>query len=94
MPFANNPAHRFTRRSVEAHTPGQIGVYGLYRPDVWVYVGRGDIRARLLDHLNGDNPCMIRESPTTWVGEVRADDEARKRELIRELTPRCNRQVG
>ena len=95
MPFVEQEARPYTRASVETLTPGQIGVYGLFKKGAWVYVGKGDIRQRLLDHLNGDNPCITRENPTGWVAEqTSGDPSARERELILELRPVCNRRVG
>ena len=94
MPFPEQNPNAFTRTAIEALNSDQTGVYGLYRQDVWIYVGRGDIRARLLDHLNGDNPCITREQPTGWVSEVTMYDVTREQELIRELRPACNQRVG
>jgi hypothetical protein len=85
------------RQNIENLKPGQMGVYGLFREGKWVYVGMGDIRQRLLDHLNGDNPCILRERPTHWVDEVwnaSADRSRREEALIVELNPACNQRVG
>jgi len=70
---------------------GQKGCYGLYRRDTWIYVGKGDIRDRLLAHLNGDNPCITKENPTHYVDVVTADMDARETALIQELDPICNK---
>ena len=43
-------------------------------------MGRGDIRQRLLDHINGDNPCITRNAPTHWVDEVTSNAEAREKD--------------
>jgi len=66
----------------------------LYRPGVWIYVGSGDLRARLLDHLNGDNSCITRQGPTNFVGVVTNDYINEEKRLILELNPVCNRKVG
>ena len=94
MPFGNNTVRPFTRADVESINPGQNGVYGLFRTGTWVYIGRGDIRDRLLKHLNGDNPCITREVPTSWMSEVTPNDIQREKELIAEFDPVCNRRVG
>lgn len=94
MPFANNPVRSFTRANIEALTPGQLGVYGLFSEGRWIYVGSGDVRTRLLDHLNGDNDCITGEAPTSWIDEVTADYKNREKELIVELAPACNKKVG
>lgn len=94
MAFPQQESKLFNRARVESITPGQVGVYGLFKQGVWVYVGRGDIRGRLLDHLNGDNACIAAQGPTSWVDEVTSNDVAREKQLIAELTPACNQRVG
>jgi len=95
MPFIQQNPRPFDRPSIEALSPNQNGVYGLFKTGVWIYVGKGDIRQRLLDHLNGDNPCINRERPTHWVAEVfNADPSQREQQLITELSPLCNQRIG
>jgi hypothetical protein len=95
--FPKQAPRAFTRANIEAITPGQFGCYGLYvgrSGGWWVYVGKGDIRKRLLEHLNGDNPCITRNSPTHWVDIVTNDMDAVEKALILELSPSCNKKVG
>lgn len=96
MPFVQQTPGVFTRENIEAINPGQLGVYGLFRSGTWIYVGKGDIRKRLLEHLNGDNPYIIRARPTHWVAESCVDPAMRSREqqLILECNPLCNQKVG
>ena len=94
MPFPSQTPRTFTQANVEAINPGQKGCYGLFRDGVWVYVGKGDIRTRLLQHLNGDNPCIIRQKPTHWVDVVTTDMDEMEKRLIRECDPICNKRVG
>ena len=94
MPFTEQTPRQFTRANIEAHKPEQMGCYGLSREREWVYVGKGDIRARLLDHLNGDNPCIMNRVPTHWVDAVTEDYDNLEEELILELNPTCNKRVG
>lgn len=95
MPFTQQTPREFNRYNVELLNPNQYGVYGLFKQGVWVYIGKGDIRQRLLDHLNGDNPCILRAQPTHWVGEVIVGDpSARETQLIEEFRPLCNQRVG
>jgi len=94
MPFPKQEGRPFTKEGVEWLKPNQYGVYGLFRSDAWVYVGRGDIRTRLLDHLNGGNPRITREKPTHYVAEVTSNDETREKQLITELNPIANQKVG
>lgn len=94
MAFAPQTPRQFIRENIAAITPGQKGVYGLFREGQWIYVGKGDIRQRLLDYLNGDNLCITRNAPTHWVDEITTNADVREKELIRELNPLCNQRVG
>jgi hypothetical protein len=94
MPFPQQTPRAFTRENIESLKPDQDGCYGLYRQNNWIYVGKGDIRQRLLDHLNGDNSCINGSHPTHWVGVVTSDMDAEEKRLIRELRPSCNQRVG
>jgi hypothetical protein len=95
MPFVQQQTHLFNRSDVESLTPGQIGVYGIYRQNSWIYIGKGDIRQRLLAHLNGDNAAILECRPTHWVGEVTKNDPSvREKELIAECLPICNQRIG
>src|SRR2546421_6839329 len=84
----------FTRTDIEAIevTPGYLGCYGLFKADVWVYVGCGDVRARLLAHLNGDDACISKLRPTRLVLAVASDTTALERRLLSEHQPVCNAQ--
>jgi hypothetical protein len=88
MPFAQ-PGRPFTRSDVESLRPDLIGVYGLFRADAWVYIGCGNIKARLLAHLDGEDARIARERPTHWTLEITSLDAARARTLIAELAPIC-----
>lgn len=94
MPFPEQAPKPFTRARVEQITPGQKGCYGLFKGTTCVYVGKGDIRDRLLAHLNGDNACITREAPTHWVDTVTNDMDSVEKALILELDPVCNKKVG
>ena len=95
MSFVQQTPRPFTRQNVESLRAGQIGVYGLFRQNCWVYIGKGNIRERLLAHLNGDNPSIMQQAPTHWVDEVTpGDPSVRERELILTLQPRCNLRLG
>lgn len=94
MPFPQQVPRIFNKANVEALNPGQMGCYGLFRQGQWIYVGKGDIRKRLLDHLNGDTPCINRSNPTHWVDVVTSNYDALEKSLIRELKPACNQRVG
>jgi len=55
MPFPQQNPRIYNKANVEALNKNQMGCYGLLKNGVCIYVGKGDIRQRLLDHLNGDN---------------------------------------
>jgi hypothetical protein len=94
MPFVQQTPRLFTKQGIEALNMNQIGVYGIFKANSWIYVGKGDIRKRLLEHLNGDNPCITRNFPTHYVTEVTSDSDNREKQLIVELKPACNKKVG
>ena len=94
MPFPEQKSRPFTRTNVESLKPNQLGCYGLFHENSWVYVGKGDIRERLLRHLSGDNPLITRSNPTHWVDVVTDDYDNEEKRLIVELNPACNRRVG
>ena len=103
MPFPQQTPRVFNRANVEAINPGQKGCYGLVRrevlcglvkPDVWVYVGKGDIRERLLAHLSGDNPCITGQAATHYVTALTQNMDQMETDLIWGLMPVCNKKVG
>jgi hypothetical protein len=96
MPFIKQIPRLFIQRNIEAINPGQSGVYGLFKGGAWIYIGKGDIRERLLAHFGEDNSCIIRYQPTHWVDEVCVDPvmSAREKQLILECNPLCNQKIG
>ncbi|MGE3108647.1 MAG: hypothetical protein AB7O77_09905 [Phycisphaerales bacterium] len=95
MPFPEQSPRQFTRQGIESLNPNQYGCYGIYRPGQWIYVGMGDIRERLLDHLNGrGNPHIHAQRPTHFVAVVTNNAESMEKTLIAELRPVCNMRVG
>ncbi len=93
MPFLQQPIRSFTRTGISEFNPNQYGVYGIFNQDRWIYIGKGDIRKRLLAHLNGDNPCILKAKPTHFVAEVTQYADAREKQLIQEMKPSCNVQL-
>lgn len=96
MPFVQQTPRLFTRQDVEALNPNQYGVYGIFKQFQWIYIGKGDIRARLLAHLNGDNPFILRLGATHWVAELCVDPvmSAKEKQFILACGPSCNQKVG
>lgn len=94
MPFPQQEPRSFTKAGIEWLKPNQNGVYGIYRSDRWIYIGRGDIRARLLSHLNGGNPLILAQRPTHFVTVVTPNDVELEKRLILECQPLVNQKVG
>lgn len=93
MPFAPQDPKEYKRSGVMPLQDGEMGVYGLYKDDLCVYVGSGNIRGRLVGHLNRDNNCIGFQGPTKFVFEITNDYEARELDLRKELIPHCNPPV-
>jgi len=97
MPFLTNTGFPFTEAGIAANAPRSSGVYGIYKPNTWIYVGEsGDIQARLYEHLRGQSEqsgCILGYNPTGFIFELSAaaNRVARERTLIAELNPVCNR---
>lgn len=93
MPFTH-AMRPYTRENIQTINPKQNGVYGIFRNTTAIYIGSGDIRERLLAHINGDNDCIIENAPNQWTGViVSGDPTTREGELIREYDPICNKVV-
>jgi hypothetical protein len=95
MPFAETRYSRylFQRECILKNAPESSGVYGLFNA-FWIYIGEADnLRAQLLEHLGGDDPCIVRFQPSGFAFELASPNERRRRheQLIRELQPLCNR---
>jgi excinuclease UvrABC nuclease subunit len=88
----------FDYATILASAPAQSGDYAIYNRTSWIYVGEsGNIRARVLQHLNGDNACITRNAPTGFQYELVAGEAqrvARQNQLIVALKPACNQRLG
>ena len=95
-PFAENRyrKYRFQREDILLNAPEASGVYGLFSA-LWIYIGEADnVRARLLEHLAGDNPGIQDYQPSGFAFELVSPPERSRRldELITELQPLCMRK--
>ena len=97
-PFPPQAPQPFTRASIESITPGQVGCYGIFgytQSGVeCLYVGKGVLRERLLEHLSGENSCITRAGPTHWMAAITPDCDELEEQLILELAPKCNQRVA
>ncbi len=89
---------QYTQVGISVNAPSQSGVYAIWNSQGCVYIGEsGDIRARLLQHLGGDNSCITRHAPTLFQFELVAGEAvrvARQNQWIASLTPTCNQRLG
>jgi hypothetical protein len=89
------PTQTFTLsfRAVQDVVPSESGVYTVYTPRHWVYVGESDdIRQSLFRHLNHPDACWAAErGPLSFSFEAATPTarEGRRRALVAELAPTC-----
>jgi hypothetical protein len=83
----------FTRQNVN-NSPNEEGVYGLVRGVEKIYVGGGNIRARLQSHFKGENPSVKKAKSTHYYREPLNDWAKREKELVNAFDPICNNQPG
>ena len=78
--------------------PDQKGVYQIEASDgTLIFVGQGDISARLLSHLRRENTadaCIFRHNPTQYRREVCADAEDKESRLLSQFSTLCNQRIG
>lgn len=93
-----NPArYPFSHTSIVLNAPEESGVYALHYQTTWVYVGESaNIRAQLLEHLNGDNACIAVYPNLNFSYELIPEPVRawRQDEMIREFRPTCNPWLG
>ena len=83
----------YTPASIRQNAPAAPGVYGIFTPHTWIYIGESrDIQARLLQHLNGDSPCIAESGATLFSFELVPMQSlaARYQALVLEYRPLCN----
>jgi hypothetical protein len=95
VPFQDPVGYDFSDFAITHFAPPAPGVYGLYSPRRWIYVGQS---ANLQEALRGQlflpGPPVARERPSRftcerWMGDLDAR-LTREAELIVELRPCCN----
>ncbi len=95
MPFPEQTPRPFTREEIEHLSAGTRGCYGLFHGSACVYVGKGDLRERLLGHLRGgyteEARCIARHAPTHFLVEETEDFIVRHLGLVVEYAPLCGR---
>jgi hypothetical protein len=83
-------------RSIETNAPAASGVYAIFKPGVWIYVGESnDIQRRLLEHLRRDHGCISWQIPAGFHFEPcdATARMARQTAWIAQLRPVSNQQL-
>ncbi len=83
--------YQWSWESINRCAPEAPGIYGLYNA-LWIYIGQTkNLRAQMLEHLYGDNPCIVHYQPSGFAFElVSPQDQCRRfEELIRQLELLC-----
>jgi hypothetical protein len=83
--------YQWSWESINRYAPEAPGIYGLYNA-LWIYIGQTkNLRAQMLGHLYGDNPCIVHYQASGFAFElVSPQDHCRRfEELIRQLEPLC-----
>lgn len=96
--FAENRYSKFLfqRESILKHAPESSGVYGLFSA-FWIYIGEAEnIRGRILQHLEGNDPGIVHYRPSGFAFELASPEDRHRRHehLIKELQPLCNGEAS
>lgn len=90
MPWQMAGGFSLNVRSVLNHAPAESGVYLIYSPAGWIYIGESaDMRASLLQHVKSGNIRLAQATSALFAVEcIPAESRAaRQRELIWMLEP-------
>ncbi len=83
----------FDATAIQTNVPSTSGTYAIFKGlDTCVYVGQSaDLKASLLQHLAGDNPCILQNQPTSFqfVVEPALQRVQHQQRLFGELNPIC-----
>jgi hypothetical protein len=97
MAFADSPAYVFSANAIHYGAPERSGVYALFTPAEWVYIGDADnVRRALFDLLNASPESIASHEPLSFVCEdVGALERPRRRDaLVAELKPVCHQVIA
>ena len=93
MPFPEQPRHPFNEEEIRRLPEGKRGVYGLFNEEACVFVGKGNLRERLLGHLKPgyteESRSIRKLAPTYFLVEETEDFVVRHMGLTVEYTPKC-----
>ena len=93
MPFPDQPRRPFAAEEIERLPAGKRGVYGLFNEEGCVFVGKGNLRERLLLHLKSgyteESRCIRKSAPTWFLFEETENFVVRHMGLVVEYGPKC-----
>ena len=93
MPFPDQPRRPLAAEEIERLPAGTRGVYGLFNEEGCVYVGKGNLRERLLGHLKSgyteEARCIRKNAPTCFLFEETENFVVRHMGLVVEYAPKC-----
>ena len=76
--MAESAVYVFTHRAVLDKAPKASGVYSIFTPRQWVYVGESDdLQQSLFKHLNEPGSCLRRFNPLSFSYRLRAPADRR-----------------
>ena len=93
MAFEESGTYVLTPEAVREGAPAASGVYAIFTPERWVFIGaRDDVRQALFQHLSSPDPCFQQYGPLSFSCELAAASEraGRRDALTAELRPACN----
>ena len=97
MPFAQSPAYVFSAEGIRECAPERSGVFALFTPTEWVYVGAADnVRQALFDLLNASGTSLESYQPLSFSSEEAEGSERtlRRDAMIAELRPAWNSRAA
>ncbi len=93
MPFPGQPRRPFAAGEIERLPPGKRGVYGLFNEEGCIFVGKGNLRERLLLHLKPgyteEARCVRNSAPAWFMIEETENFVVRHMGLVVEYRPKC-----
>ena len=93
MAYDSGATYVLGYRAVRDVVPSSSGVYTIYTPKRWLFVGQSeDLRQSLFRHLNEPSACMAAWGPLSFSFETVPTQERGSRlgALVTELRPACN----
>ena len=97
MAFDGVPTYAFDAEAVRDGAPEESGVYAIFTPTRWVFIGDSDnVRAALFQHLNTPNLCIYKYHPLSFSCELasRSERAGLREALLAELRPACHAVTG